>query len=247
MIEIISIILFILAILTLVMFLLINKVVKTVNNQSKVFFALKLQDYDNLIEEKSKKLESIRDEEQKYEAIKPISNDNKQEQKNDNLIMPFNNPEYQIEGIFEEMKQIDESFKLDHEKIIHDFIKENVDHKTDHIYKELLMLKETINNKGVYNILNSIDDLYFLQHCSKETKDILEGYIEDNEYIVIDELLTYIDIEIEKNNPTIYVQVGSKTLNYDNESLNIKTVYNEKIFKGIKINYKNKLYDYSLS
>ena len=49
------------------------------------------------------------------------------------------------------------------------------------------------------------------------------------------------------NNPTITVYVGDKNESYDNLSKYIKTIYSKDIYKGIKIKYQNKIYDYSLN
>ena len=50
-----------------------------------------------------------------------------------------------------------------------------------------------------------------------------------------------------KCDPTIYVYVGNNHYNYDYINKRIKTLYSDEIYKGIKIIYLNKLYDYSLS
>jgi hypothetical protein len=47
--------------------------------------------------------------------------------------------------------------------------------------------------------------------------------------------------------PTIYVIVGGEDENYDKLDDRIKTIFDDRVYKGIKIIYKNKLYDYSLS
>ena len=57
----------------------------------------------------------------------------------------------------------------------------------------------------------------------------------------------YLDFEIGKYDPNVYVYVGDKSVNYDKLDKRIKTIYNSKIYKGIKIVYKNILYDFSLS
>ena len=49
------------------------------------------------------------------------------------------------------------------------------------------------------------------------------------------------------NNPKITILVGNKSENYDHLSENIETVFNDKIYRGIKIIYRNKVYDFSLS
>ena len=62
-----------------------------------------------------------------------------------------------------------------------------------------------------------------------------------------EEFINYLDFEIGKYDPNVYVYVGDKSVNYDKLDKRIKTIYNSKIYKGIKIVYKNILYDFSLS
>jgi hypothetical protein len=52
---------------------------------------------------------------------------------------------------------------------------------------------------------------------------------------------------INENNPNIYILVGTEEENYDKIDDRIRTIYDSSIYKGFKIIYKNKLYDYSLS
>ena len=59
--------------------------------------------------------------------------------------------------------------------------------------------------------------------------------------------LNYLDYQLQSQSPFIYVLVGNKQENYDYLSDKVKTIYDEKIYKGIKIKYRNKIYDYSIS
>ena len=49
------------------------------------------------------------------------------------------------------------------------------------------------------------------------------------------------------NNPKVKILVGNKSENYDHLSNYIETVYDDKIYRGLKIVYRNKVYDFSLS
>ena len=63
----------------------------------------------------------------------------------------------------------------------------------------------------------------------------------------IDNFIDYLDQLVNLNNPKITILVGNKSENYDHLSENIETVFNDKIYRGIKIIYRNKVYDFSLS
>ena len=51
---------------------------------------------------------------------------------------------------------------------------------------------------------------------------------------------------ISLENPSIYIYVGNKNENYDKLHKNIQTKYDENIIEGIRIEYKGKIYDYSI-
>ena len=59
--------------------------------------------------------------------------------------------------------------------------------------------------------------------------------------------MIYLDQLVDLNSPKIIILVGSKNENYDHLSDYIETKYNDKIYRGIKIVYKNRVYDFSLS
>ena len=63
----------------------------------------------------------------------------------------------------------------------------------------------------------------------------------------IEDFSDYLNYEIGNSDTTIYVYVGNHKLNYDKIDKRIKTLYSDEIYKGLKIIYFNKLYDYSLS
>ena len=63
----------------------------------------------------------------------------------------------------------------------------------------------------------------------------------------IDNFIDYLDQLVDLNNPKVLIMVGNKSENYDHLSKYIETVYNKKIYRGIKIVYRGKIYDFSLS
>ena len=76
---------------------------------------------------------------------------------------------------------------------------------------------------------------------------IYEIYKSLNKKVSIDGFIDYLNELVDSNNPYITIYVGNKNENYDNLSKYIKTIYSDDIYKGIKIVYKNKIYDYSLN
>ena len=72
-------------------------------------------------------------------------------------------------------------------------------------------------------------------------------YKKHNKIKKVNDFLNYLDDLIDKTSPYIEVQVANSKQNYDHLSKYIKTVVNDSIYRGIKIVYKNKVYDFSLN
>lgn len=249
MIKVIIIVFAFLALMILIMFFLLKNIVKTINEQSKSYFALKLQDYDDLVEEKSKKLDEIKSN---YNETK-IEENNKIKEESDNgivnkaSVIDFSNANYQVEDILERFKEIDKRFVINSKSVVEKFLKGI--NTYDNNYNVLISIKNKINSLGIYELLSSNkSDAYkkILSVLNEEETNILKKYSKSSSFRV-DEFLSYLDYEIKKSDPTIYVEVGNKDENYDYLSPNIKTVYNKRIYKGIMITYQDKVYDYSLN
>lgn len=244
MLEFVITVIIILTILTLLMFLLLKKIVHDVNNQTKEYFTLKLQDYDDLIDEREKALEELK-QDNIYMQVEEKNKENKIVKDatyyNDKII------NYQVDNILQQAKFIESKFCINDEEIIKEFINNNDIQESD-LYKELISLKNKIYDLGIFNIIikNNFDIKKVLNECSIKCQKLFAYYMLTNEKINITKFLEYLEIEILKNDPTIYIEVGNKNINYDYLNNQIKTIYNKKIYKGIKIYYRNRLYDYSL-
>ena len=68
---------------------------------------------------------------------------------------------------------------------------------------------------------------------------MFKNYEEHYGNFVINNFIKFLDVELAKNDPTIYVYVGNEKENYDDLADNIKTIYDKNIIRGIKIKYHN--------
>lgn len=232
------------------MFLILKRTVRIVNDQTKSYFVNKLQNYDNLIEEKENRLNEIDD------AIKNKElglKENTKEEKNRDYIFDvgvidiLNNTEYQNKNIFELNKKIDNTFVINYENLINDFLSFTDDDKD---YEFCKNMRDKFDS----------DTIYYLKTIQKEELESeYKKILNKKEYKVyesfkvittdnnIENFIDYLDELVELNSPYIIIQVGNINENYDHISKYIKTFYNDKIYRGIKIIYRNKIYDFSLS
>lgn len=241
----------IVGILIFLMFLVLKRTVRIVNAQTKSYFVNKLQGYDDLIESKEQKLheiqEQIRDKEKRIneEETDPVVNTGYAF--DTNVIDLFNETKYQDKSILELNKKIDENFVVNYEELIKDFLTLCNDNK-DYDF--------CVNLRGKF----SSDIIYKLKSMMPSDRESeLKNILDNKEYKVyeafklmtventIDNFIDYLDQLVDLNDPKVKILVGQKQENYDHLSDYIETIYNEKIYRGIKIVYRRKIYDFSLS
>ena len=87
---------------------------------------------------------------------------------------------------------------------------------------------------------------YIEQNYNEQEKYIIKEFKQKYKKLDISKLKTYLDEQIDRTSPIIYVKVGSKYENYDRINPNIRTIYDDKVYTGMIIIYKSKIYDYSL-
>ena len=117
-------------------------------------------------------------------------------------------------------------------------------------YNFCLNLREKFDSELIYRLKSMMDS-----DKEEELKKILtakEYKIYEAFKVIIDDksiesFVVYLDQLVDLNSPKVVILVGSKHENYDHLSKYIETKYNDKIYRGLKIVYKNKVYDFSLS
>lgn len=232
------------------MFLILKKTVKIVNSQTKSYFVNKLQNYDNLIEAKENKLNEIE------ELIKSRETGLKEEKEENNgkeynfdtdVIDLLNQTKYQDKNVFELNKKIDEKFIINYEELIKDFLSFTDDNKD---YAFCSKLRDKFDSDTIYKfktvIPSKLDEAY-REYLNDREYSVYEAFKLVTVQNTIENFIDYLDRMKELNSPYIKILVGSRNENYNYLSEYIETIFSSKIYRGIKIIYKNKIYDFSLS
>jgi len=81
---------------------------------------------------------------------------------------------------------------------------------------------------------------------NEKNKKYVEPIVKTIKNFNVLEMLDKIKERMDKISPTIYVYVGGDNKNYDYLSSKVKTKLFKNMSKGIIIEYKDKLYDYSI-
>ena len=243
----IGIVLVVLLLMVLILFFLLKQEVKDIDNRSKVYFTRKAQEYTDSI---TRDTTSSSDTTSRNE--KELSENEENENNKTSVIYVEKKANYEINDLLKMMKQIDEKFSINDMTTLRNFIKNYVHNDKDKIsrYNSLKEMKQYVDKVGVFNILVNDDESSFdaiVHDLRLIDEDIFMEYYSDKNSLEIEDFCNFLDYEIGKCDPTIYVYVGNEKTNYDKIDKRIKTIYSSDIYKGLKIVYLNKLYDYSLS
>lgn len=232
------------------MFLILKKTVKIVNSQTKSYFVNKLQNYDNLIEAKENKLNEIEELIKNRETgLKEKKEENKGKEYNfdTDVIDLLNQTKYQDKNVFELNKKIDEKFVINYEELIKDFLSFTDDNKD---YDFCSKLMDKFDSDTIYKfktvIPSKLDEAY-REYLNDREYSVYEAFKLVTVQNTIENFIDYLDRMKELNSPYIKILVGSRNENYNYLSEYIETIFSSKIYRGIKIIYKNKIYDFSLS
>ena len=235
--------------LVVAMSLILKNAVKTIDDKSKSYFVDKLKEYDYLIDEKEKKLSELESElEKRKNGLKDnIEGASKPSYDFDTSIIDLlTETSYLDKNIFEINKRIEEKFIINYEDLIKDFLS-NI--KDDNRYDFCLNLRNKFTPEEIYKIEIMLDEdreKYLKEFLTKEEYMVYEIFISSNRFNMED-FIDYLNRLIELNDPTVTVLVPSKNVNYDYIDSKIKTKVSDNIYRGIKILYRNKVYDFSLS
>ena len=240
----------IIALLVFLMFIVLKKAVRIVNTQTKSYFVNKLQGYDDLIQDKEDKLQEINEEiKNKEKGLK----EEKQEKASSvyafdtNVIDLLNDAKYQNQNIFELNKKIDENFVVNYEELIRDFLT-LCDDSND--YNFCLNLRKKFDSNTIYLLkikLPNEYEAYIKDILTNKEYKVYEAFKCMNTENNTENFIDYLDQLVDLNSPKIKILVGNKNENYDYLNENIETIVSDKIYRGIKIIYRAKVYDFSLS
>ena len=250
MIVIFIIVCLIIAFLVFLMFLILKKTVRIVNDQTKSYFVNKLQGYDDLIQSKEAKLQEIDDlikDREKGIKEEEASRSKPEYAFDTNVLDLLNSTSYQDENIIKLNKRIDENFVVNYEELIKDFLTLCDDSNNYDFCKNL---RDKFDSNFVYELKSMIhEDMEKKLKDSLSNKEykVYEAFKLVTSVVNVENFIDYLDQLVDLNNPKIKILVGNKSENYDYLSEYIETVFSERIYRGIKIIYKNKVYDFSLS
>lgn len=239
-----------LAILVYLMFRVLKKSVNSIGDQSKTYYIDKLDEYDEIINQKEEKINTLNEEiKNKKVEVESIKNDIAESSVDFDvdIIGVLASAKYRDKSLFEIEKIVDEEFSYDFEKIISEFIKQSNEAKDYDFCKKL---RRKFSSKSIYeyNLLTKMElEEKLDQVLNEKEKKILSTYRKTHKKFSLDEFVNYLDELVALNDPKIIVYVGNKNENYDHLSKLVKTKVDKNIYRGIKISYRGKIYDYSLN
>ena len=234
--------------LIIIMFLLLKRLVFKVNQQSTDYFLDKLKVYDNLIDDREKKIKELNElinskSKEMSEKEKEVSNHSESV-----FVYDSKNVAYKDEDIFKKMKEVDRKFHFDSKKIVNKFLEDKFDTSLVKDYNKYYKVRKLFNQEVIFNILTKKESrqLDEVKKLLGDSVGILDDFMKNRKKFDLKKFISYLNRVIDKVDPYVYIYVGDKSENYNKLSPYIKTRFDDSIFKGLRIMYRGKLYDYSI-
>ena len=227
-------------------YFILKGIFSSINEKGKEYFALKLSELDKKKPHNDEKKEEEKEEGTKTQVTVP--EETNQNQGSIVLYQSKNVNNFDVKDVLQLVKKIDTKFNYDDRYIVEEFVKQTKNDNNTEKFNKLTEIKKLIEKTGIYNLLIANDESIekLKNDISNIDSDIILRYESINECFDVENFIAYIDIEIKKNDPFIYVMVGDKSVSFDDLGEKVKTIYKEEVYKGIKILYKGNIYDYSL-
>lgn len=229
------------------MYILLRRLIARINQQAMDYFVDKLKAYDSLIDDKEEKLKDLNNLiDNKEEEL-----DKKEEETSSGgeiYLYDYKPITYKDEDIFKKLKDVNEKFDLDNEKIVKDFFKKVYNDNTSDIYNKCCLIREKLTQEKIFSLMTirKKQQLEELKKILGDSSVILDDFMSKNKNFDLKKFISYFNKIITSMDPHVYIYVGNENEKYDNYNKNVVMIVDDSIFKGIRILYKGKLYDYSL-
>lgn len=230
--------------LSVIMFFSLKKLIESLNKDSQKYYFKTMQALDKKIEEKNKETNEEKINNEFYEEDKK-----KVEVKegiDKSLLDIYNNADYENGNALKIANKVDAIFKIDEDKIISDFVKNNT---VDDNYKYYQSIYDRFSPNLIYKLkmLNKDNQINEISKMLNEDEyKVFYDYLKHHNFKLNRFLLDF-ELNIEKTNPVIEVITGDKNKNYNHINPYVKTSYSDDIYKGIIIKYQDRIYDYSIN
>lgn len=230
--------------LSVIMFFSLKKLIESLNKDSQKYYFKTMQALDKKIEEKNKETneeiinnEFYEEDKKKVEVKEGIDK---------SLLDIYNNADYENGNALKIANKVDAIFKIDEDKIISDFVKNNT---VDENYKYYQSIYDRFSPNLIYKLkmLNKDNQINEISKMLNEDEyKVFYDYLKQHKFKLNRFLLDF-ELNIEKTNPVIEVITGDKNKNYNHINPYVKTSYSDDIYKGIIIKYQDRIYDYSIN
>lgn len=229
------------------MFLLLKRLVTKINQQAIDYFVDKLKAYDNLLDKKEYQLKDLNklidNKEEELDKREVVSGSNTEV-----FLYDMKSIDYKDNDIFKKMKAVDEKFNFDNKKIIEEFLQNKFDDKSVLSYNKYCKVKDIFTQDVVFKLMTMRDKtrLEKVKELLGDSGEVLDDFMKRNKNFDLKKFISYFNKVIRELDPYVYVYVGNDSENYNTLNKYIKTLKDDSIFKGLKIMYRGKMYDYSL-
>lgn len=226
-------------------FFFIKKLIAHINRQVKSYFVNQLQIFDEIA---SVKEEECRQVSQLTETIPQQETETIDKKEKivyrSSKIKPAR---YTNLSFFEDYAKVTKAFQFDYQKIIEYFIEKSTkDRTTIEEYENIVEVLNIFSEKVKFSLylVDGANQKEILENIlDKKQQILLKDYMQDQIKFDLDDFISYLKYQLRLYDNHVYVEAENQKYLENSDAIFIE---NTNIHMGIKIIYKNKLYDYSL-
>lgn len=160
-------------------------------------------------------------------------------------------PQYRESSFFNNYKHLRKNFKIDTEKIVKEFIEKHKIDEDIEEYSTILNFCNQFNSKNLYECSTLQNELQYelieevLTEKDKKWINLRDENIRKSKFTVRG-FIEKLEQRIKSLDPTIYIYVGKENTEFEKIDPRIRTYVYKNMSEGVIINYKGKMYDYSI-
>ncbi len=240
--------------LNLFMFFVIKRTGDRVNKQVRSYFVKQLEVCDSLYEEMKEQWQTL-----PVKTKEALSQEKEglALSQGDSSVLPCTLPDivetvgvtYENENFLREYKAVKHEIKINKPGTVLAIMKEESQEQEAAFAYEIMEILEIFNFNTLYDISTlsqKNQELVFREVLNEKQQQLMDAYIAEFGDFDAIEFYDFVKELSFSFGSEFYVKTGEQNENFSNLGQNVVTVHDPSIIEGIKILYRNKMYDYSV-
>ena len=250
----------VLSVLMVFMLTAIRMLAKQAKEQLNHYFLKNLETYDRLAENKTAEIDELQGQIDELQGridnmkarIAAMAEANKsrpvQVQYSSGGVEAASYSDYRDPGFFEDYAYVRNHMKLDYRAYIQEIIDKRENEQDPQVLLCQSML-EKIPMDYLYEIITmqEIDQVEYLKELFDDEEDAyIDNYAEENGCFDLLAFHSHLTNYVKGHENAVYIRTGTPESYKDLESKNVHVLFDPDIHEGVRVSYKNTVYDFSI-